>query len=176
MVYDVWNNYSYLCPFKKEKTRGHEEAMTSDHSHPCPKPPTHWVFPWIPMYLAGAKCFPPTPLFPATNSSPIRAHEVEPNTNYRMWSLVSREIDSLLQRDSTNNSVNCKGAFSDTTGNSRCSLCFLLQSFPVCLHFLFHTIRHLSYFKSGLIELFLWGGFPLSVVFRCHARKFYALK
>ena len=53
---------------------------------------------------------------------------------------------------------------------------FFFQSFPVCLHFLFHTIRHLLYFKSGLIELFLWGGFPLSVVFRCQARKFYTLK
>ena len=54
----------------------------------------------------------------------LRPHEVEPNTNYRMWSLVSRQNDSLVQRDSTNNSVNCKGAFRDTTGNSRCSLCF----------------------------------------------------
>ena len=52
---------------------------------------------------------------------------------------------------------------------------FFFQSFPVYSHFLFHMIRHLSYFKSRLIELFLWGGFPLSVVFRCHARKFYAL-
>ena len=98
--------------------------MTSDHPHPCPKPSTHWVFPWIPVHHASAICFPATQLFPAKGNPYSKPHEVEPDTNYRMWSLVSREIDSLVQRDSTNNSVNCKGAFSDTTGNSRCSLCF----------------------------------------------------
>ena len=151
--------------------------MTSDHPHPCPKPPTHWVFPWIPLHHAGALCFPATPLFPAM-SSPIRLHEVEPNTNYRMWSLVSREIDSLVQRDSTNNSVNCKGTFSDTTGNSGCSLCFPFLVLS-CLFAFFCFIRFyiiLFNFKNGLTELFLWGGFSLSVIFRCHARRFYALK
>ena len=98
--------------------------MTSDHPHPSPKPSTHWVFPWIPVHHASANYFPATCLFPAMGSPYSRPHEVEPNTNYRMWSLVSREIDSLVQRDSTNNSMNCNGAFSDTTGNSTCSLCF----------------------------------------------------
>lgn len=97
---------------QKGKPQAHEEVMTSDHSHPFPKPPTHWVC------VSSAICIPATRLHPALGDPYSRPHEVEPNTNYRMWSLVSREIDSLVQRDSTNNSVNCNGAFSDTTGNT----------------------------------------------------------
>ena len=98
--------------------------MTSDHPHPRPKPSTHWVFPCIPVHHANALCFLKMHPCPVMDNPYSRPHEVEQNTNYRMWNLVSREIDSLVQRDSTNNSVNCNGAFSDTTGNSRCSLCF----------------------------------------------------
>ncbi|XP_073240013.1 uncharacterized protein [Porites lutea] len=103
---------------QKGKPQAHKEAMTSDHPHPSPKPSTHWVFPWIPVHHASAICFPAMHLFPAKGDPYCRPHEVKANTNYRMWSLASREIDSLVQRDSTNNSVNCKGAFSDTTGNT----------------------------------------------------------
>ena len=98
--------------------------MTSDHPHPRPKPSTHWVFPCNPVHHANAPCFLEMYSCPVKDDRYSRPHEVEQNTNYRMWNLVSREIDSLVQRDSTNNSVNCNGAFSDTTGNSRCSLCF----------------------------------------------------
>ena len=49
-------------------------------------------------------------------------HEVQPNTNYRIWSLFSKQSDGLVRRDPTEDNVDCKGAFSDKTG--RCSLCF----------------------------------------------------
>ena len=60
--------------------------------------------------------------------SGLRAREVQPNENYRMWSTFSRQSDGLVQRDPADDNVHCKGAFSDTTG--RCSLCF---NFFFCL-------------------------------------------
>ena len=80
-------------------------------------------------------------LFPAIKiNSPHRPHPVEPNTSYRMWGLVSRQNDSLVQRDSASSYVNCKGTFSDKTGNSKCSLCspFLALS-RLCLVFVYHA-------------------------------------
>ncbi|CAH3043622.1 unnamed protein product [Porites lobata] len=45
----------------------------------------------------------------------FRPHEVQPNTNYRIWSLFSKQGDGLVRIDPTDNNVDCKGAFSDTT-------------------------------------------------------------
>ena len=59
-------------------------------------------------------------------------HEVQPNTNYRIWSLFSKQGDGLVRLDPTDNNVDCKGAFSDTTG--RFSLCF---NFLFCFFFFF---------------------------------------
>lgn len=49
-------------------------------------------------------------------------HEVQPNTNYHIWSLFSKQGDGLVQRDPTDNNVDCKGAFREKKG--RFSLCF----------------------------------------------------
>ena len=59
-------------------------------------------------------------------------HEVQPNTNYRIWSLFSKQGDGLVRLDPTDNNVDCKGAFSDKTG--RFSLCF---NFLFCFFFFF---------------------------------------
>ena len=64
--------------------------------------------------------------------SGLRAHEVQPNENYRMWSTFSKQSDGLVQRHPDNGNVHCKGAVSDTT--SRCSLCF---NFFFCFFCLF---------------------------------------
>lgn len=98
---------AYNRNFTKETSRASGGEATSDHPHPHPHsgPHVHWVFPWTNW------------VFPWTNS-PHRPHPVEPNTSYRMWGLVSRQNDSLVQRDSASSYVNCKGTFSDKTGNT----------------------------------------------------------
>ena len=49
-------------------------------------------------------------------------------TNYHIWSLFSRQSDGLMQLNLDpslkDNFVSCNGAFSDTTGKSKCSFCF----------------------------------------------------
>ena len=89
----------------------------------------------------GDTNFTPAHLIPAKKiNSSHRPHEVEPNTSYRMWGLVSRQNDSLVQRDSTSSYVNCKGTFSDKTGNSKCSLCCpFLALCPFFLFFVYHA-------------------------------------
>ena len=59
-------------------------------------------------------------------------HEVQPNTNYHMWSLFSKQSDGLVKLVPADNNVDCKGAFGDTTG--RFSLCF---NFLFCFFFFF---------------------------------------
>ena len=62
-------------------------------------------------------------------------HEVQPNTNYHIWSLFSKQGDGLVQRDPTDNNVDCKGAFREKKG--RFSLCFnFLFCFFLVLFFL----------------------------------------
>lgn len=112
---------AYNRNFTKETSRASGGEATSDHPHPHPHsgPHVHWVFPWIHVHHMGETNFTPAHLFPAIKiNSPHRPHPVEPNTSYRMWGLVSRQNDSLVQRDSASSYVNCKGTFSDKTGNT----------------------------------------------------------
>ena len=61
------------------------------------------------MHGTSNCCFPAANLFPARQTGPLKPHPVDPNTNYRIWSLVS---NGLLQRDTSNNGVNGNGSFS----------------------------------------------------------------
>ncbi|KAL9955836.1 hypothetical protein ACROYT_G037223 [Oculina patagonica] len=71
-------------------------------------PHCHWVIPWYPLFDTNN-------LVPIGPRMPIfqRPHQIKKNTTYRLWSPVSRQKDSLIQRDPTTNIVNCSGSFSE---------------------------------------------------------------
>ena len=69
-----------------------------------------------------------------TSEGEVECSTIYDRTNYHIWSLFStqsdgssRQSDGLMQLDPSlkDNFVLCNGAFSDTKGNSKCSLCFL---------------------------------------------------
>lgn len=41
----------------------------------------------------------------------LRTHPVKINTNYRLWSLVSKTNDGIMMRDAKDGSVTCNGSF-----------------------------------------------------------------
>ena len=70
-------------------------------------------------------------------------------TNYHIWSLFSRESDGLLELDPslTDIFLSCNGAFSDTTGKSKCSFCFLFLVLSCLIAFVSIQRRFFYLFK-----------------------------
>ena len=64
-----------------------------------------------------------------TSEGEVESSAIYERTNYHIWSLFSRQSDGLMQLNLDpslkDNFVLCNGAFSDKTGNSKCSFCFL---------------------------------------------------
>ncbi|XP_078348269.1 uncharacterized protein LOC144633291 isoform X1 [Oculina patagonica] len=71
-------------------------------------PHCHWVIPWFPFDHDEKHN-----LLPIGPGGPIfqRPHQIKKNTTYRLWSPLSRQNDSFIQRDPNTNIVNCSGSF-----------------------------------------------------------------
>ena len=61
----------------------------------------------------------------ATGGTPWKAHEVTPDTSYRMWNPVSTSNDGLLLLNPSNGNVHCNGSFSGGGSKFPFVMCFL---------------------------------------------------
>ena len=66
----------------------------------------------------------------ATGGTPWKAHEVTPDTSYRMWNPVSMSNDGLLLLNPSNGNVHCNGSFSGGGSKFPFVMCLFVLFLP----------------------------------------------